>query len=74
MQAKEGFCTLFFRPKTRPKTSQQCFALEQRKSKAKHCRDVLERVLGQKKQGTRSVLMAEILIRVCYFFVLQSLY
>ena len=32
---------MFFRPRTRPKTSLQCFALEQRESKAKHCRDVL---------------------------------
>ena len=29
---KEGFCTLFFRPKTHPKTALQCFALEQRES------------------------------------------
>ena len=47
---KEGFCTLFFRPRTRPKTSLQCFALGQRESKAKHCRDVLGRVLGRKNK------------------------
>ena len=41
---------MFFRPRTRPKTSLQCFALEQRESKAKHCRDVLGRVLGQKNK------------------------
>ena len=36
---------MFFRPRTRPKTFLQCFALEQRKCKAKHCRNVLGRVL-----------------------------
>ena len=35
------FCTLFFRPRTRPRTSLQCFALDSCCSKAKHCRDVL---------------------------------
>ena len=49
---KEGACILFFhpktRPKTRPKTFLQRFALEQRKHKAKHCINVLRRVLGQK--------------------------
>ena len=39
---------VFFRPRTRPKTFLQCFALQQRESKAKHCRNVLGRVLGQK--------------------------
>ena len=37
---KEGACSLFFRPRTRPKTFLQCFALEQRKHKTKHCRNV----------------------------------
>ena len=37
-----------FRPRTCPKTFLQCFALEQRESKAKHCRNVLGWVLGQK--------------------------
>ena len=37
---KDRFCTLFFRPRMRPKTSLQSFALEQRESKAKHCSDV----------------------------------
>ena len=45
---KEGHCILFFCPRTRPKTFLQCFALEQRESKAKHCRNVLGRVLGRK--------------------------
>ena len=45
---KEGFCTLFFCPRTRPRTSLQCFALDSRCSEAKHCRDVLGRVLGRK--------------------------
>ena len=45
---KEGFYTSFFCPRTHPKTSLQCFALEQQESKAKHCRDVLGRVLGRK--------------------------
>ena len=31
MYFKEGFCVQFFRPRTRPKTFLQCFALEQRK-------------------------------------------
>ena len=44
----EGFCILFFRPRTRPNTSLQRFALQQRESKAKHCRNVLGRVLGRK--------------------------
>ena len=43
---KDCFCTLFFRPRTRPRTSLQCFALDSRCSEAKHCRDVLGRVLG----------------------------
>ena len=47
---KEGACTLFFRPRTRPKTFLQCFALDQRKCKAKHCRNVLGRVLGRKNK------------------------
>ena len=41
---------MFFRPRTRPKTSLQFFALEQRESKAKHCRDALGRVLGRKNK------------------------
>ena len=45
---KEGFCIQFFRPRTRPRTFLQCFALEQRESKAQHCRNVLGRVLGRK--------------------------
>ena len=47
---KEGFCIQFFRPRTHPKTSLQCFASEQQESKSKHCRDVLGRVLGQKNK------------------------
>jgi hypothetical protein len=47
---KEGACSLFFCPRTRPKTFLQCFALEQRKYKAKHCRNVLGRVLGRKNK------------------------
>ena len=47
---KEGFCIQFFRPKTRPKTFLQCFALAQREPKAKHCRNVLGRVLGRINQ------------------------
>ena len=34
----------------RPKTSLQCFASEQWKSRAKHCRDFLGRVLGRKNK------------------------
>ena len=45
---KEGFCIQFFRPRTHPRTFLQCFALDSRCSKAKHCRNVLGRVLGQK--------------------------
>ena len=48
LKLKDGHCILFFCPRTRPKTFLQCFALEQRESKAKHCRNVLGRVLGQK--------------------------
>ena len=40
---KEGHCILCFCPRTRPKTFLQCFAVEQRESKAKHCRNVLGR-------------------------------
>ena len=50
---KEGFCTLFFRPRTRPKTSLQCLALEQRESKSKHCIDVLGRKNKVKNQSFR---------------------
>ena len=45
-----GALYLIFRPRSRPKTFLQCFALEQRKYKAKHCRNVLGRVLGQKNK------------------------
>ena len=45
---KGGVLYLVFRPRTRPKTFLQCFSLEQRESKAKHCRNVLGRVLGRK--------------------------
>ena len=38
--------TLFFRTRT----SLQCFALDSRCAKAKHCRDVLGRILGQKNK------------------------
>ena len=47
---KDRACSLFFRPRTRPKTLLQCFALEQRKYKAKHCSYVLGRVLGRKNK------------------------
>ena len=47
---KEGHCILFFRPRTHPKTFLQCFALEQRKYKAKHCRNILGLVLGRKNK------------------------
>ena len=43
-----GVLYLVFCPRTRPKTFLQCFALEQRESKEKHCRNVLGRVLGRK--------------------------
>ena len=43
---KRQILYLVFYPRTRPRTSLQCFASEQRESKAKHCRDVLGRVLG----------------------------
>ena len=41
---------LFFRPRTPPKTFLQCFALEQREYIAKHCIDVLGRVLRRKNK------------------------
>ena len=47
---KDCFCTLFFRPRTRPRTSLQCFALDSPCSKVNHCRDVLGRVLGKKNK------------------------
>ena len=50
MALKEGACILFFRPRTRPKISLQCFALYFLCSKAKHCRNVLGRVLGRKNK------------------------
>ena len=50
---KEGFCIQFFRPKTRPKTFLQCFALEQWESKAKHCRNVLGRKNQMQNQSLR---------------------
>ena len=45
---KDWFCILFFHPRTRPKTSLQCFALDSPCSKVKLCRNVLGRVLGRK--------------------------
>ena len=44
---KGGVLYLVFYPRTRPRTSLQCFALDSRCSEAKHCRDVLGRVLGR---------------------------
>ena len=41
---------LIFCPRTCPKTLLQCFALEERKYKAKHCRNVLGRVLWRKNK------------------------
>ena len=41
---------LVFCPRTRPKTFLQCFDLVQWESKAKHSRDVLGWVLGQKNK------------------------
>ena len=41
---------LFFCPRTRLKTFMQCFALYFLCSKAKHCRNVLGRVLGRKNE------------------------
>ena len=41
---KGGVLYLVFRPyRTRAKTFLQCFALEQRESKAKHCKNILGR-------------------------------
>ena len=45
---KIDFVSIFFHPKTRPRTFLECFALDSRCSKAKHCRNVSGRVLGQK--------------------------
>ena len=47
---KDRFCIQFFRPRTHPRTFLQCFALDSHCSKAKHCRNVLGRVLGRKNQ------------------------
>ena len=43
-QMEGGILNLFFCPKTRSKTFLHCFALKQRESKAKYCRNVV----GQK--------------------------
>ena len=48
VQLKDGFCIWFFCPRTHPKTFLECFALEQREYKEKHCRNVLGHVLGRK--------------------------
>ena len=45
-----GALYLIFCPRTCPKTFLQCLALEQGESKAKHCRNVLGRVLGRKNK------------------------
>ena len=58
---KDRACSLFFRPRTGPKTILQCFALEQRKYKAKHCRNVLGRVLGRKNKIQIRSLISNIL-------------
>ena len=47
---RAGHVAYFFWPRMRPKTFLQYFALEQRKYKAKHCRNVLGCVLGQKNK------------------------
>jgi hypothetical protein len=50
VHSKDRACSLFFCPRTRPKTFLQCFALYFLCSKAKHCRNVLGRVLGRKNK------------------------
>ena len=50
LKTKDRFCILFFCPKTHPRTFLQCFALYFLCSKAKHCRNVLGRVLGRKNK------------------------
>ena len=58
----------------RPKTFLQCFALEQREYKAKHCRNVLERVLGRKnKIQNRSLSMQWFWPNCEIYFVLEIL-
>ena len=42
---RRGFVPIFC-PRTRPKTFLQCFALELRVSKAKHCKNVLGLTFG----------------------------
>ena len=46
LYTKGGVLYLVFYPRTCPRTSLQCFALGSRCSEAKHCRDVIGRVLG----------------------------
>ena len=47
---KDQICILFFHSRMRPRTFLQCFALYFLCSKAKHCRNVLGQVLGQKNK------------------------
>ena len=68
---KEGHCILFFRPRTRTKTFLQYFALEQRKYKAKHCRNVLGRVLGQKNK-LHAPSFRQLILYVITFLVLTQ--
>ena len=58
---KGGVLYLVFCPRTRPKTSLQCFASEQRESKAKNCRDVLGCILGRKNKVQKQSFRLDIL-------------
>ena len=57
-QESEGpILYLGFRPRTGRRTFLQCFAFYSCCSKAKHCKNVLGRVLGQKKLDTNPSLI-----------------
>ena len=47
-QTKGKISCIVFCPRTHSRTFLQCFALHSHCSEAKHCRNVLGRVLGQK--------------------------
>ena len=68
---RAGHVAYFFWPRMRPKTFLQYFALEQRKYKAKHCRNVLGRVLGQKNK-LHAPSFRQLILYVITFLVLTQ--
>ena len=69
---KDRFCIQFFRPRMRPRTYLQCFALDSHCSKAKHCRNVLGCVLGQKLDTKPLLEYVQAVLAAVFFVIILS--